>query len=213
MIFDSIGPIRVVEEAAQLTPKIAVYKTDWYCKRYSNGKRIHAEVGKTMHLDKLMADDQKRNLLIMKIIKSAYDCGRRIVVFSSLKIHLRFLQETVASGLHGIPLDDTALYISGLTKKQREVAKTKRVMFATWGMMGEGTDIEWLDTCILATPRANVDQPIGRILREFPDKPQPVVVDIQDWDHHVIEKYSKKRLKLYAAKGAVCKNYSIEPPS
>ena len=209
MIFDSIGPIRVVEEQAQLTPSVAVYKTEWECPRYANGRKVHAEIGKTMHLEKHMADDTKRNLLIMKLVKAAYDRGRRIVVFSSIKDHLRYLMDTVTGGMDGIPVDDTVLYISGLTKKQREKAKTKRVMFATWGMMGEGTDIEWLDTCILATPRANVDQAIGRILREFPGKKEPFVIDIQDWDAPAFEAYSKKRLKLYAEKGAPCKNYRI----
>lgn len=223
MIFDSIGPIRVVEEALQLTPAVACYKSPWASPRWrckeckghgcpgcdgSGYRKAYAQVGKTMHLEKDLAAHPERNAMLLKIIKQAYARGRRIVVFSSLTDHLRFLRQKSVEHMQ-VPAGDTALYISGLTKKQRAQAQTKRIMFATWGMMGEGTDIPWLDVAVLATPRANIEQPVGRVLREYPDKPQPVVVDICDWDHPVFEKYALKRRKSYAGMKAGVKEYAL----
>lgn len=222
MIFDTIGPIRVVQEALQITPTVAVYKSQWqaprwrckYCKgagcppcQGKGYRKAHADVGKTMHLEKDIAEHPERNAMLLKIIKQAHERGRRIVVFSSLVAHLKFLQEKSIQHM-GIPEDETALYISGLSKKGREKAKAKPVLFATWGMMGEGTDIPWLDVCVLGTPRANVEQAIGRVLREYPDKPTPVVVDICDYDHPVFEKYALKRRKLYSKMRAGVQTYA-----
>jgi superfamily II DNA or RNA helicase len=216
MIFDTIGPIRVVHEALQLTPTVALYRSPWQCPRWrckacSGGgcpacggegyREAHHKPGRTTHIEKDVAAHPERNALLLKIIRQAFDRGRRTVVFSSLVDHLKFLKEKATEHM-GIPADDTSLYISGLTKKQRGVAATKRVMFATYQMMGEGTNIPWLDTAVLAMPRANVEQAIGRVLREHPDKPNPVVVDIQDQSSSVFDMYCTKRRKLYATMGA-----------
>jgi superfamily II DNA or RNA helicase len=222
MIFDTIGPIRVVHEALQLKPQIALCKSTWQSPRWRckgckgagcpacggrGYKKAHAEVGKTMHLEKDIAAHPERNAQILKIVARAHSKGRRIVVFSTLVAHLKFLRSKLIEHL-GVPPEDTALYISGLSQKGREQAKAKPVIFATWGMMGEGTDVPWLDVCVLGTPRANVEQPIGRVLREYPGKPQPIVVDICDYDHPVFEKYAAKRRKLYASMRAPVKEYA-----
>ena len=73
-------------------------------------------------------------------------------------------------------------------------------------MMGEGTDIDWLDTCILAMPRAHVIQPVGRIRRACEDKKPPVVIDIIDEDSPVFKNYAKSRAKWYISIGAIVKD-------
>jgi superfamily II DNA or RNA helicase len=208
MIFDSIGPIRVVQEAIQLVPHVALYKSPWRCPRNHKNQRIWHDFGRTTHIEKDIAASPERNGLLLRVVHQAYEKGRRIVVFSTLVDHLKFLRESIVKHLK-VPEEDTALYISGLKKKQREQAATKKVIFATYGMMGEGTDIPWLDVCVLGMPRANIEQAIGRVLREHPDKPQPVVCDIQDWDSDVFEAYCTKRLGLYQSmKGATISAYS-----
>jgi superfamily II DNA or RNA helicase len=208
MIFDSIGPIRVVQEALQLAPHVALYKSPWRCPRTPKNKRVWHDFGKTVHIEKDMAKSPERNALLLRITHQAYERGRRVLVFSTLVDHLKYLRECITKHMK-VPEEDTALYISGLKKKEREQAATKKIIFATYQMMGEGTDIPWLDVCILGMPRANVEQNIGRVLREFPDKPQPVVCDIQDWDSDVFEAYCTKRLGLYQSiKGATIDSYS-----
>jgi superfamily II DNA or RNA helicase len=73
-------------------------------------------------------------------------------------------------------------------------------------MMGEGTDIPWLDTCILAMPRARVEQPVGRIRREYDDKADAVVMDLVDADSPVFAGYASERLKWYRRIGAEVKD-------
>jgi superfamily II DNA or RNA helicase len=72
-------------------------------------------------------------------------------------------------------------------------------------MASEATDIPWLDTCVLAAPRANVVQIVGRIRREYPDKKEPVVLDLVDVDSTVLRNYAEARMKWYKSLGAEVK--------
>jgi superfamily II DNA or RNA helicase len=69
-------------------------------------------------------------------------------------------------------------------------------------MAREGTDIPWLDTAVLATPKADVEQIIGRIRREHPGKKEPVVLDPVDQDSPVFVGYANKRAWWYRKVGA-----------
>ena len=97
----------------------------------------------------------------------------------------------------GVPEEAMAFYVGGMTEKAREEAKTKPVIWATYAMTSEATDIPWLDTAVLATPRANVTQAIGRVLREWPDKNRPVVYDLVDQGFPILEALANKRLSVY----------------
>jgi superfamily II DNA or RNA helicase len=66
-------------------------------------------------------------------------------------------------------------------------------------MTSEATDVPWWDCLLLATPRANVTQAVGRVLREYPGKPKPVVVDFVDTDSVILQGYFKARLRQYTS--------------
>jgi len=93
-------------------------------------------------------------------------------------------------------------------KKQREMAKIKPVILATYAMASEATDIPWLDTCVLAAPRADVVQIVGRIRREYEGKHDPVVLDLVDTDSKILTNYAKKRMKWYRSLGCEIKIYT-----
>jgi len=92
-----------------------------------------------------------------------------------------------------------------MNAEQRKTASVKPVILTTYRMMSEGTDIPWLDTCVMGTPRADVVQIVGRIRREYPDKPQPIVMDFIDRDSPVFAGYANKRLNWYKKLGAEVK--------
>jgi superfamily II DNA or RNA helicase len=73
----------------------------------------------------------------------------------------------------------------------------RRVVLGTYGMAAEATDVPQWDSLVLATPRANIKQPIGRVLRELKGKKEPVILDIVDEDSWVCRKYAESRLKQY----------------
>jgi len=61
-------------------------------------------------------------------------------------------------------------------------------------MAAEALDIKTLTTLILATPRTDVTQAVGRILRVKHDR--PLVIDVLD-SHDVFQRQWAKRRKFY----------------
>ena len=70
----------------------------------------------------------------------------------------------------------------------------KKVVIATYAMAAEALDIKTLTTLIMATPKTDIEQSVGRILREKHSK--PIVVDIVD-SHGIFQNQWKKRRAFY----------------
>jgi hypothetical protein len=206
-----IGEVCVKAKLIPVPPKILVQKSTFKLPRVSrNGNTIPMphEPGKVMHIHKMLARFVPRNKLIAKFVKASYDKGRYTVVMSDLGIdlHLKVLHDCIGGA--GVPENEIAYYVGGMKESELEKSITKKVVLATYGMTAEATDVPWWSAMVLATPRANVQQAIGRILREYPDKPQPVIFDIVDEDSWVFREYFSKRFKTYTSseiKGTVVK--------
>jgi superfamily II DNA or RNA helicase len=154
---------------------------------------------------KRQVKDAGRNALITDFVKQAYKSGRTIILFSDAKAHLTELRERLMKD-HKIPPTDMSYYVGGMSESAREKAKTKRILLATYQFVSTGTNIPWLDCGVLATPRSDVVQIVGRVLREYPDKKQPVIFDLVDSDSWVFAKYASNREGWYRSIGAKIKN-------
>ena len=74
----------------------------------------------------------------------------------------------------------------------------KRIIIATYQIASEGYDNKELDTLVLATPKSNIEQAIGRILRQE-NLNEPEVIDMVDaWS--VFNYLFFSRMKLYKKK-------------
>lgn len=75
------------------------------------------------------------------------------------------------------------------------------VLFGTWQILSTGFDLDTLSVLVMATPRSDVEQAIGRIQRLRDDKPEPVVVDIRyPWARWWLYRYEDARDRLYNKK-------------
>jgi superfamily II DNA or RNA helicase len=122
------------------------------------------------------------------------------VLFSDQRDHLETLYGYLLA--LGVKPSDIAFYVGGIKKAEKEAAKSKRLLLATYNFMGEGTDVPSLDAAILSTPRSDVRQIVGRVIRSLDGKQTPVVFDLIDDDSPVFEAYSNKRMKFYNSVGA-----------
>ena len=206
-----IGPLRASSDIKLQVPKVLLFNSGWQCPRRrtidEDGNeqmlRIPHEFGQTTHIEKIMAADPERNHMLAEMIFNAHAKGRKTVVFSTLHAHLETLHRLCHTAFK-MSGKDMGYYVSATTKAeraQREREKVKPVVFTTYSMASEGTNIPQLDTCILAMPRAKVTQPVGRILRDVKDKKPPVVMDMVDNDSPVFSAYSKSRDKWYRSFG------------
>ena len=124
--------------------------------------------------------NEERNAHIVSVIADkAKNEGRNIIILSTRVDHLRMLNDMMRAEHPEISSD---LYIGGDMKdEEREhVAANMQVIFASYPMGEEALDIPRLDTLVLAIPRSRIEQAVGRILRAYPNKKVPTVVDIHD---------------------------------
>ena len=77
---------------------------------------------------------------------------------------------------HG--LSSVGYYVGGMKENDLKTSEEKRIILATYAMASEGLDIKTLTTLLMATPKTDVTQSVGRILRIKGH--QPVVIDVVD---------------------------------
>lgn len=216
-----IGPVRAQSTEELMVPRVLRFASSWACPRvYKKLKdpvtlavteeliRLPHDAGKTAHIERIIAADPERNRLIASMVEEALLKGRKIAVFSTQHEHLKAIIRICNTALK-ISMKQMGLYVGAVGKSEiehRDREAKKDVLFSTYIMLGEGTDIPWLDTAILAMPRSNVTQPVGRIRRSFEGKHDPVVVDLVDNDSLVFAGYAASRLKWYKSIGCEVKD-------
>ena len=85
-------------------------------------------------------------------------------------------------------------YVGGMKEEHLKISESKKVIIATYAMASEGLDIKTLTTLIMASPKTDVCQSVGRILRT--KHTNPLVIDIID-SHDIFEKQWLKRRQYY----------------
>jgi len=132
---------------------------------------------------------EERNVRILDIIKKLSAENRNIIVLSDRRGHCEHLMtKTLENGI------DAGLYMGGM--KQTELKKSEEcsVIFATFSLAQEGLDIAKLDTCILATPKSDVVQACGRVMRETVGKcHEPLIIDFVDMYSCFISQARKRK--------------------
>jgi superfamily II DNA or RNA helicase len=93
-------------------------------------------------------------------------------------------------------------YLGGMKQTALDESSKKQIIFASYAMAAEGLDIATLSTLIFVTPKTDIIQSVGRILRT--KHSNPIVVDIVD-KHQLFQNQWNKR-RIYYKKS----NYSIK---
>ena len=184
-----LGGIAVDVKLLIIEPQIHIYNfydfSDDTIKYNSNGK-INSPTSLTN-----VTENEKRTEFIIKIINEMYNSNRKILVLSDRKAHCEYIKDKLINLSVGI-------YYGGMKKEELKKSNECRVIVATYQMASEGYDNPDLDTLILASPKCNIEQAIGRILRKKNEN-NPIVVDIND-NISIFNNWNKKRHSFYKQK-------------
>lgn len=205
-----IGPTLVKGDVIPMSPKVLVKKTGWWIPKrrvWNQFAGIYEEAdiphspGRMMLVTKAMAKDARRNAIIVDFVRQSYASGRITVVMSDLiEDHLNLLFPLIAKH---VPAQEIDFYIGGKSAVELKIAATKRVILSTYAMTAEGTDYPDWDTLVPATPRANIKQAAGRVLRKKPGKKQPVILDLVDANPIFQGFFLSREKQYYSVKGEI----------
>ena len=95
-------------------------------------------------------------------------------------------------------------YLGGMKEEKLKESESKTIILATYAMASEGLDIKTLTTLIMATPKSDVCQSVGRILRSKHET--PMVIDFVD-NHQLFQNQYKKRRTYYKSKHYLVEHY------
>ena len=85
-------------------------------------------------------------------------------------------------------------YVGGMKQVDLKISESKQIILATYSMAAEALDIKSLTSLILTTPKTDVEQAVGRILRV--KHSNPLIIDIID-QHDIFKRQWLKRLLFY----------------
>ena len=142
----------------------------------------------------------RRSEFIIKVLKDMIQENpkQQIMIIASYKNILKYMFDAINH--HKIAT--VGYYVGGMKENALKESESKQIVLATYAMASEGLDIKSLTTLFMITPMTNIEQSVGRILREKHEF-APVVVDIID-SHDNFQRQWAKRKKFYKSQ-----NYKI----
>jgi superfamily II DNA or RNA helicase len=139
-----------------------------------------------------LCEYNRRSEFILKILTDMLEeePNQQIMILAHNKNILKYLHDAIKHRL----IATTGYYVGGMKEQALKETETKQVVIATYAMAAEALDIKTLTTLIMATPKTDIEQSVGRILREKHNR--PIVVDIID-SHDLFQSQWKKRKAFY----------------
>ena len=149
-----------------------------------------------------IAEYKPRNdWIVNKIYNMLEKEGTQILVLSERISQLKYIYETI---------NDESLcgyFIGGMKAHERDESMTKKVILGTFHIAREALDIKSLNSLILATPKSDIVQAVGRIMRtNYGDH---LIVDLVD-DFSSFGRQAIRRKKYYEKKGYNIKTINID---
>jgi len=142
-----------------------------------------------------LTEIEERNALIEKLARRYSKNNRRILILSERRFHCEHLAERLKDL-------GTGLYMGGMKEAKLNESAQQKIIVGTFSQAHEGLDIPVLDTIILTTPKSEVKQAVGRILRETEGKKNdPIIIDIKDKWGGILPNMYYKRRAMYKSSG------------
>jgi superfamily II DNA or RNA helicase len=157
--------------------------TDW------RGETVMAKL-----LGKIVESPRRTRRIFDLIVELCAEPTRQILILSERKVLLHALEDMLK-----MTTIKYGYYIGGMKEAALEKSATEaQVLLATYSMASDALNIKTLNCVILASPRKNVEQATGRILRQRISERtiDPVIVDIIDV-HQVYLGMWRKRAAYY----------------
>jgi len=128
-----------------------------------------------------LAECEDRTRWLVEILKDVLEetPHRQVLVLSDRVQHTKDILAALPDGLRS----SAAILSTDVKAAARaEFCATKTILIATYAMCKEGFDVPTLNTLVMATPRPDVDQIVGRILRveKSARTATPLILDLVD---------------------------------
>jgi len=139
-----------------------------------------------------LCEYNRRSEFILKVLSDMLENNpnQQVMILAHNKNILKYLHDAIVHR----NIATVGYYLGGMKDYALKETEGKKIVIATYAMAAEALDIKTLTTLIMATPKTDIEQSVGRILRE--KHSSPVVVDIID-SHDLFQNQWRKRKTFY----------------
>jgi superfamily II DNA or RNA helicase len=123
---------------------------------------------------------------------------QQVMILAHNKSLLSYMYDTIVERNIAGCGANVGYYLGGMKDTELKASESKKIIIATYAMASEGLDIPTLTTLIMATPKTDVCQSVGRILRA--KHANPLVIDFVD-HHDIFKAQWMKRQAYYLKQG------------
>jgi len=108
--------------------------------------------------------------------------------------HQRSILTYLYDAIRHRAIADVGFYVGGMKQGDLQDTEAKQIVLATYAMAAEALDIKSLSTLVMITPKTDIIQSVGRILRTKHES--PIIVDIVD-KHDLFQRQWFQRRRFY----------------
>ena len=142
-------------------------------------------------ISKLCNYNRRSEFIVEVVIKELqHNSDQQIMILAHNKSLIQYLFKAIEHR----KIATVGYYLGGMKEADLKASESKKIIIATYAFASEGLDIKTLTTLIMATPKSEICQVTGRILRVKHAK--PVVIDIVD-AHDLFKNQWQKRKSYY----------------
>jgi superfamily II DNA or RNA helicase len=157
-----------------------------------------------------LTEEKQRTQWLAEILQDVLEESpeRQILVLTDRVQHTKDILQALPS-----PLQEKAAILSTdvHATKRTEFCSSRSILIATYAMCKEGFDVPTLNTLMMATPRPDIDQIVGRILRveKSARKIHPLILDVVDPQ---FRRQFQERNGLYKKRNYTVTKMMLPPP-
>lgn len=145
-----------------------------YCKKVLN---YYKKPNNAVMINNITACE-KRNKFIISLIPNLIAENRKILILTERLSQVNWFMKEILQQYNV----EVGKYVGGMKQRLLDESLLNKVVVGTYTMIEEGFDCPELNTLIMATPKINIEQSVGRILRKRAEDRTvpPLIIDI--WD-------------------------------
>ena len=186
-----IGPVLIKKkrkENKNVVVQVERFKTTG--EEYNNVEvSYNGRVNYSKMISKLCNSEERTNFIIQKL-QEIFSQDKQILILGQYKSLLVALYKQIEE----LNFATIGYYMGGMKQKDLKLSEEKQIIIATYSMAEEALDIKSLNTLLMVTPKSNIIQSVGRVMRNPNSK--PLILDFVD-THDCFLRQWKKREKYY----------------
>lgn len=193
VLYDFIGPIVYAKErdGTDIVSVRAIHYTSNDVEFNEVETDFRGNVKYSTMISKLCAFNPRSDFIVRVLSDLIIETPKtQIMVLAHNRCLLTYLYDSIQKN----NITTVGYYVGGMKDIHLKETESKQIVLATYSMAAEALDIKTLSTLVMVTPKTDIVQSVGRILRMKHDN--PIIVDIVDL-HDVFKNQWKQRKTFY----------------